>query len=360
MTVVRNEHKGSARSAVLTTALGNSTADRTIYCDDLTGWPTGASSRPFYATIDRGTATEERILCSARAANVLTVFDDGVTNGRAVDDTTIANHAINATIEHTGTAKETDDANAHILETTTAHGLTLADVITTTNTKTLTNKTISQAQIVGLVADLAAKVPASIADAKGDIIAATAADTVARVAVGTDGKVLKADSAAAAGVSWGVAGKILQVAVGTKVDTSTFSSATYTDLTGLTATITPTSASSTILCMVMIGMVDTSAADFINFKIVRASTDLTTGTAAGSRTVSAASYGAQGGGGNNGKALSMQAVDSPASTSALTYKVQIQTGIAAITAYINRSVTDGDAVGYPRAASTMILMEIGA
>ena len=42
----------------------------------------------------------------------------------------------------------------------------------------------------------------AIVDAKGDIIAATAADTVARVAVGSNGKVLTADSTATAGVSW--------------------------------------------------------------------------------------------------------------------------------------------------------------
>jgi hypothetical protein len=42
----------------------------------------------------------------------------------------------------------------------------------------------------------------SIVDAKGDLIAATAADTVSRLAVGTNGQVLTADSAEATGMKW--------------------------------------------------------------------------------------------------------------------------------------------------------------
>jgi hypothetical protein len=42
----------------------------------------------------------------------------------------------------------------------------------------------------------------SIVDAKGDIIAATANDTPARLAVGTNGQVLTADSTAATGLKW--------------------------------------------------------------------------------------------------------------------------------------------------------------
>ena len=42
----------------------------------------------------------------------------------------------------------------------------------------------------------------AIVDAKGDLIGATAADTPARLAVGTNGQILTADSTAATGLAW--------------------------------------------------------------------------------------------------------------------------------------------------------------
>jgi hypothetical protein len=45
-------------------------------------------------------------------------------------------------------------------------------------------------------------IPATIFDAKGDIIAATADDTASRLAVGTNGQILTADSTAATGLAW--------------------------------------------------------------------------------------------------------------------------------------------------------------
>jgi hypothetical protein len=52
-------------------------------------------------------------------------------------------------------------------------------------------------------ANASAGIPKTIVDAKGDLIAATASDTVARLAVGTNDQVLMADSSAATGLKWG-------------------------------------------------------------------------------------------------------------------------------------------------------------
>lgn len=110
----RREYVGAAQKAYLTTALGGTTGDLTIACDDLTNWPTGASGNPFYIVIDRGLATEEKILCSSRAGNTLTVYTSGLTTGRGADGTLITAHSNNASVEHVFTATDADEANLHV------------------------------------------------------------------------------------------------------------------------------------------------------------------------------------------------------------------------------------------------------
>lgn len=139
---MRREYKGAAASSVLTAALGGSASDLEIICNDLTNWPTGLGSRPFFVVVDRGKVNEEKILCASRAGNTLTVYADGITNGRGSDDTSISTHGINAVIEHVFTALDADEANGHVNATSAVHGIT-GNVVGDTDTQTLTNKTIN-------------------------------------------------------------------------------------------------------------------------------------------------------------------------------------------------------------------------
>ncbi|MHB1098516.1 MAG: glycine-rich domain-containing protein [Burkholderiales bacterium] len=96
---------------------------------------TGFPSVPFTCVIAEGQADEEVILVTNLSGTTLTVT-------RGYNGTTAVAHSQGASLTHAAVAMDFQEANDHNNETTTAHGLTLADVITTTNTKTLTNKTI--------------------------------------------------------------------------------------------------------------------------------------------------------------------------------------------------------------------------
>jgi hypothetical protein len=103
------------------------------------------------------------------------------------------------------------DANAYTdAEISALDGLVvhLAGPETITGVKTFTADpvfnaaAIPQTAVASLVADLAAKIPNSLVDAKADLITATANDVPARLAVGSDGLVVYANPVTATGLEW--------------------------------------------------------------------------------------------------------------------------------------------------------------
>lgn len=79
-------------------------------------------------------------------------------------------------------------------------------------------------------------IPASTVDAKGDLIVGTAADTVARKAVGSNGQFLKADSAQGDGLAWAAPAISEVTGLQTALDGKQPIDADLTTIAGLTAT----------------------------------------------------------------------------------------------------------------------------
>lgn len=107
----RREYAGNAPPRTLSSGIDN--AATAIAISDGTGWPTGAVG-PFFVVIDKGLTSEEKVKCSSRTANSLTV----AASGRGMDGTAAASHSAGATIEHVITALDMDNANQHYADTT--------------------------------------------------------------------------------------------------------------------------------------------------------------------------------------------------------------------------------------------------
>ena len=142
----RRQYAGAAAATTITA--GINTSDTTCSLTATTGWPSTAAV-PFYVVIDPGTSSEEK--CSA------TISGSTLTLTRGADDTTAVSHSSGATIYPVFSADDADEAN------------NMAATMTT----------------------------------KGDLLVTTGS-AFNRLAVGTNGYVLTADSTATNGVAWAV------------------------------------------------------------------------------------------------------------------------------------------------------------
>ena len=144
--VTRRQYKGAAAPCTTTNSL--TSVDTSVTLSAITGWPSTAAV-PFFVVIDPGTSSEEK--CSA------TISGSTLTLTRAADDTTAVSHSSGATIYPVFSADDADEAN------------NMAATMTT----------------------------------KGDLLVTTGS-AFNRLAVGTNGYVLTADSTATNGVAWAV------------------------------------------------------------------------------------------------------------------------------------------------------------
>lgn len=152
-------------------------------------------------------------------------------------------------------------------------------------------------------------------------------------------------------------GSVLQVVSSTKTDTASFTSSTFSDVTGLSVSITPSSASNKFLIIVNVNGSWQNGITKIGGRLMRDSTAICIGDASGSRTrVTSELY--WGVNGDTFSPMSANYLDSPATTSAITYKWQASSMDNAGTVYVNRAYVDADATYVGRGASSITVMEI--
>jgi len=185
--------------------------------------------------------------------------------------------------------------------------------------------------------------------ASGDIIVGTGSGTFDNLPIGTTGQVLTADTTVSPyKVKWAAAaggGKVLQVVQDTDTTQQSTTSDAYSD-TNLSATITPATTGSKILCIaaVSVRVVRSGTNSLGNINLVRTSTQL------------AETQFGLGIGGNSAEISTDDTavivwLDSPSTTSATTYKVQYKRlSSATCTVYAQVSST----------SSSLTLIEIGA
>jgi len=155
------------------------------------------------------------------------------------------------------------------------------------------------------------------------------------------------------------AGKVLQVVSATKTDTQSFSSSSFSDITGLSLSITPSSTSSKILVFGYAMVAWDSANAKLGINLVRNTTNILIGDAAGSRqrltgflylgTTCTSVF-----------PSAFNYLDAPSTTSATTYKIQASSLDNTGNVYVNRSFNDTDNSTFARTASTITAMEISA
>ena len=160
-------------------------------------------------------------------------------------------------------------------------------------------------------------------------------------------------------------GNILQVVEAVKTDTATTSTSTFNAIAGLQPQITPASSSNKVMIFINLKWGFSNENNDVTFKLFRSiggtETEIFAGAANGSNQVGF--YGAQdalGKGQHIMMPISSQYLDSPNTTSQITYLIKWHIQRSASYNYINRPGYDTTSSDYHRTSSSVTLMEVAA
>ena len=154
-------------------------------------------------------------------------------------------------------------------------------------------------------------------------------------------------------------GKILQTIMAEKTDVTSFSGGTTrADISGITVNITPSATSSKILIHSTLNFCNRKGGYAFGLYLMRDSTDLAKGDASSSRNRTTIGGWSDYDSNYDMRPLNYVYLDSPNTTSQVTYKWQWNDPYHNQTLYLNSTFGDVDAAYSPRGASNIIVQEI--
>jgi hypothetical protein len=152
----------------------------------------------------------------------------------------------------------------------------------------------------------------------------------------------------------GVGGKVLQVLQTVKTDTATTTSTSYVDITGLSVSITPSSASNKILVIANLNLGTPNSTHRVHVQLAGGNSGNYIGDVNSSLVRASATAVNRASDTYGQTTVNINYLDSPSTTTAITYKVQFK--VSGNETYINRPITI-DSFGGSN-ASSITVMEI--
>jgi hypothetical protein len=186
MPTVRKYSSRSQQTTLSSAVTSSGTSITVVSATSLLGGVTVAANEVFTIVIDPDTALEEIVDVVSAAGNP--VSGNTITLVRGRDGSTGTAHSAGAVVRHMAIGRDYREANDHINDSTSPHGLTISNLVTLAGSQTLTDKTLTSPTITGtgaiagtftgnLTGNVTGNVSGSAGSATGNAATATALQT---------------------------------------------------------------------------------------------------------------------------------------------------------------------------------------